>query len=59
LFTSEQRIISLKPPRTLAFKIIVDACQKDDRTQAIRDVVIRDIELKWFLGITRCIVLPT
>lgn len=59
MFTSEQRIICWKPPRTPAFKINVDACQKEDRTQAMGAVVIRDTEFKWVLGITTRIVLPT
>jgi len=35
LYTTEQRIISWKPPAPTAFKINIDALRSEDRTYAV------------------------
>lgn len=58
LYTTEQRIISWKPPHPPGYKINIDAYQSDDRTFAIGVAVLRNANFEWFLGITRRIISP-
>ena len=58
LYTTEQRILSWKPPQPPAFKINLDAQLTDDKTSAVGAAVVRDADFHWFIGITRKIISP-